>query len=356
MKRGRLDLEKYDSSPAEDNRLSFINISNKSIEPEKKEVRIPDLQYPHESRKWKEVIEAHNELENVTKMLDKSMNSALVKTEHVFLQGYNHFVKEKQAKMQELVDKFKNRNTSITMKDEKIEKLEQYIHTLKNQLFYCEQAKDKKDEEILRLKEYQRMILGENEFLVKQIKESKKENRLLKIAISKLQNDIEKLAKETDQPVDLNYSFLNDEKDNLLQKLEKVIENYTSEELNNDKILDKMKERDTTFDKIAETKIKTFDEYSNEEGLRNKLRQENTRVQNKSHVDVRENLLQRSPLQPTKLYSPGKIRIRTHKLTNKTTLPQGSAQKISRIKKKLGGDDKWKDFCREVLKDTKTQL
>ena len=48
------------------------------------------------------------------------MNKALVKTEHVFLQGYNLFVKEKQAKMQELVNKFKQRNTSLSIKDDKI--------------------------------------------------------------------------------------------------------------------------------------------------------------------------------------------------------------------------------------------
>lgn len=55
----------------------------------------------------------------------------MVKTEHVFLQGYNHFVKQKQAKMQDLVDKFKDRNTSLSIKDEKINKLENYIHSLK---------------------------------------------------------------------------------------------------------------------------------------------------------------------------------------------------------------------------------
>lgn len=62
------------------------------------------------------------------------MNSALVKTEHVFLQGYNLFVKSKTSKMQELVDKFKERNTTITIKDEKINKLTACIHSLKDQV------------------------------------------------------------------------------------------------------------------------------------------------------------------------------------------------------------------------------
>lgn len=64
------------------------------------------------------------------------MNSALVKTEHVFLQGYNLFVKSKTSKMQELVDKFKERNTTITIKDEKITKLTACIHSLKDQVKY----------------------------------------------------------------------------------------------------------------------------------------------------------------------------------------------------------------------------
>jgi low affinity Fe/Cu permease len=93
------------------------------------------------------------------------MNSALVKTEHIFLQGYNLFVKQKEAKMKELVDKFKERNTSLSLKDEKINKLEKCIYTLKNQLFYSEQQKEKKIEEIMRLKENEQMLINENKFL-----------------------------------------------------------------------------------------------------------------------------------------------------------------------------------------------
>jgi low affinity Fe/Cu permease len=59
------------------------------------------------------------------------MKETMVKTEHVFLQGYNQFVKQKQAKMQDLVEKFKGRNTNLSIKDQKISKLEKYIHSLK---------------------------------------------------------------------------------------------------------------------------------------------------------------------------------------------------------------------------------
>ena len=59
------------------------------------------------------------------------MNIALVKTEHEFLRGYNMYVNKKNNQIQELVTKYKERNSNLSIKDEKISKLEKVIHDLK---------------------------------------------------------------------------------------------------------------------------------------------------------------------------------------------------------------------------------
>lgn len=59
------------------------------------------------------------------------MNIALVKTEHEFLRGYNMYVNKKNTQMNELVTKYKERNSNLNIKDEKINKLEKIIHDLK---------------------------------------------------------------------------------------------------------------------------------------------------------------------------------------------------------------------------------
>jgi hypothetical protein len=53
------------------------------------------------------------------------------------------------------------------------------------------------------LKENENILQGENKFLLNQVKDSRKQNRLLKIAISKLQNDFERIARETKHPIEI---------------------------------------------------------------------------------------------------------------------------------------------------------
>ena len=139
----------------------------------------------------------------------------------------------------------------------------------------------------MKSKENEKLLIGENQFLMKQIKEARKQNRLLKIAISKLQNDFERVARETKHPIEINYSLLENDKDNILQKLDRIMNQNASEEFSTEKVLDKLEDVEKTMKNIAEEKTNDYQDFSHEEGLRKKLTEEFQRVQNQSHVDVR---------------------------------------------------------------------
>jgi len=278
------------------------------------------------------------------------MNTAMAKTEYLYLQGYNMWVKQKLAKMHELIDKYKERNSSLSIKDKKINKLELYIHSLKNQLFYSDQQKEKKIEEIMKIKEREHMLISENNFLIKQVKDSKKQNRLLKIAISKLQSDFDRVAKDSKQPIGISYSLKEDANDNILQRIERVIEDSKDNELNNKEIFQKLDKANDKINQIAKVKLRTRDDYKTDEGLRKKLAEDKMRGnrsfnENKNSKIVNGKvLLSNSKYELIKrslMYSPMKHQ---SKNTRTREVPVGTAQKILSVKKRLGGDDKWKKF------------
>ena len=125
-------------------------------------------------------------------------------------------------------------------------------------------------------------MINENEFLVKQIKEARKQNRLLKIAISKLQNDFERVARETKHPIEISYSLVEDDKDNIIQKLEKVMEDHNGDQLNNEQVLEKLQNTNEKLKNISQSKIDAYQDYSREEGLRKKISDEKLKNQKKS--------------------------------------------------------------------------
>ena len=66
------------------------------------------------------VLEAHNKLEEVALDIDRTMNTSLVKTEKKFYEGYKMYVNQKSQEMKELVNKYKERTSKLSIKDEKI--------------------------------------------------------------------------------------------------------------------------------------------------------------------------------------------------------------------------------------------
>ena len=187
----------------------------------------------------------------------------------------------------------------------------------------------------------------DKKFLEKQLKDARKQNRLLKIAISKLQNDFERVARHTQHPIEINYSLHENDKNNLLERLERVMEENKEENLDNDQILQKLEETCDNIGVIAATKIDSHTAYTTDNGLRDKLRENNQRNNSVNYSSQKNKSFQKYESAKKSLeYSPNK-----NKKAIKQDVPVGSAQKVSSIKKKLGGDEKWNQFCSEFLKE-----
>jgi len=124
--------------------------------------------------------------------LDKKLNRVLLKQEYDYLKGYNIYVKRKEKELRELIDKLNEKNSNNTLKDEKINNLERTIHAIRE-----DQIKQEKEKEALveKVKYWKTKALGyeqEKDFLQNQIMDAKRQNKLLKLAIGRLQSELEK--------------------------------------------------------------------------------------------------------------------------------------------------------------------
>jgi hypothetical protein len=272
------------------------------------------------------------------------MNYALVKTEKEFHDGYKMYVNQKNTEMKELINKFKERTSKLSIKDEKIKKLEIVIHDLRHQLFVSEEQKELKIKEAMRWKMKGDILDQDKQFLEKQLKDSRKQNRLLKIAISKLQNDFERLARQTKGPINISYSLHEDVQSNLLSQLDKVITEHQDlgQDLSNKEVLEKLDEANTHMNAIAQTKLNSYTAYTDENHLREKL----IKSEKKPRSESRANL-QNSTKSYQKYESPKKNLSfnRSYKPSSKhKPIIINNTQNVSAIKHKLGNDEKWNKF------------
>ncbi|CDW75865.1 UNKNOWN [Stylonychia lemnae] len=141
---------------------------------------------------WNEVEKTKFQLEDIITDLDKKLNRVLLKQEYDYLKGYNIYVKRKEKELRELIDKLNEKNSNNTLKDEKINNLEKTIHAIRE-----DQIKQEKEKEALneKVKYWKTKALGyeqEKDFLQNQIMDAKRQNKLLKLAIGRLQNELEK--------------------------------------------------------------------------------------------------------------------------------------------------------------------
>eukprot|EP00347_Sterkiella_histriomuscorum_P023615 403333985 len=141
---------------------------------------------------WNEVEKTKFQLEDIITDLDKKLNRVLLKQEYDYLKGYNIYVKRKEKELRELIDKLNEKNSNNTLKDEKINNLERTIHAIRE-----DQIKQEKEKEALneKVKYWKTKALGyeqEKDFLQNQIMDAKRQNKLLKLAIGRLQNELEK--------------------------------------------------------------------------------------------------------------------------------------------------------------------
>lgn len=146
---------------------------------------------------WSEVEKVKFQLEDIIGDLDKKLNRVLLKQEYDYLKGYNIYVKRKEKELRELIDKLNEKNSNNTLKDEKINNLEKTIMAIRE-----DQIKQEKEKESLseKVKYWKTKALGyeqEKDFLQNQVMDAKRQNKLLKLAIGRLQNELE--SKESGQ-------------------------------------------------------------------------------------------------------------------------------------------------------------
>jgi uncharacterized protein (DUF3084 family) len=126
------------------------------------------------------------EMNGIVADLDDRMNSVLKRHEADYLKGYSIFVREKETELRELIQKLNNRNSDSTLKDEIIFGLKKQIA---NQFTQMSQMQLDLTDSKQKLKAAQVQIEDlekERDFLHSQIMESKRHNKLLKLAIQRL--------------------------------------------------------------------------------------------------------------------------------------------------------------------------
>src|SRR5690606_25045651 len=112
------------------------------------------------------------------------------------------------------------------------------------------------------------------------------------------------------------------------------IEDNKDTDLNNDEILEKLDEANHRMAKIAETKLNSYGDYTEDFKMREKINNQS----NKSLDEHSNKSLQKYETEKKKLiYSPAKFR--TKKSIGRY-LAVGEAKKVSSIKIRMGGDGK----------------
>lgn len=135
-----------------------------------------------------EVMKLKDDIDGVIGNLDDKLNLVLAKQEYEYLKSYNIYVKRKEKELRELIDKLNEKNSNNTQKDEKINNLEKTIKSIRDDQIRMEKEKDDQAKKIKKWQSRANNFEQERDFLQKQVLESKRQNKLLKLAIGRLQN------------------------------------------------------------------------------------------------------------------------------------------------------------------------
>lgn len=169
-------------------------------------------------------------MEDTITDLDTKLNRVLAKQEYEYLKGYNIYVKQKEKDLRELIEKLNEKNSNNTLKDEKISKLENTISAIREDQIRQERDKEKLNENVRYWKTKAQGQEQENKFLQQQIMDAQRQNKLLKLAIGRLQNELDEKAKgEVENNGDAKKVFLTEASAQLPQEQHRsLIENTTT--------------------------------------------------------------------------------------------------------------------------------
>jgi NhaP-type Na+/H+ and K+/H+ antiporter len=127
------------------------------------------------------------------------MEERLKKQADEYLKGYAIYVKEKEKDLRELIFKLHEKNSNSTLKDEIIFNLKQTIKKMNEEQIKIEGQKQEQNEKIKYWQARSQAYEQDKNFLQSQIIESKRQNKLLKLAIGRLQGELERKEEQLSQ-------------------------------------------------------------------------------------------------------------------------------------------------------------
>lgn len=221
----------------------------------------PDMFTTEKSRKiWNEIVQAKTAMADQIAHMEDSFARVLAQHEYEYAQAYNIFVKNKEAELKQLIDDITQRLGDKVANDRKMKRLElnEFIMREKANEQVTEITQLRKDIQSLKVR-----ITSEQEektFYHSIAIENKKQNKLLKVSLTRLNDEYDTLTKKHAKTVDELALFKS-----LNQQLGKVHKRDDSPQ----------EEPDNTFltkvDAIAEPrelpKIKTTQSARKDEGL-----------------------------------------------------------------------------------------
>lgn len=122
--------------------------------------------------------------------MDQKLENVLKKQEHDYLKGYSLYVKQKERELREIVVKLNEKNSNNTKKEEMIQNLKITIKKMHTEQINIEQEKSELKEKSKYWKSRAEAFEQDKKFLQDQVLDGKRQNKLLKLAITRLQEDI----------------------------------------------------------------------------------------------------------------------------------------------------------------------
>ena len=235
---------------------------------------------------WKKVKETNNDIQDVIADLDTRLNRVLAKQEYEYLKGYNIYVKKKEKELRQLIDKLNQKNSTSNTKDKKINDLNTTIQRIREDQINLEKMKEKQRKETLKWRSKAENLDEDCKFLQKQVKETKKQNHLLKLAITRLQYELENRNEK-----DGNTFLTEAVDDNTQMKPEEILEILKSDYIDSNQlsILEKSNLFDTSalntsINEISKTKPSL--DRSTLTSVRNRSSQRNARSPSSNYQNV----------------------------------------------------------------------
>ena len=167
----------------------------------------PDLLSVRAKETWEQILSFDASIDGEVQALDQKLGTVLRKHEYEYMTAYNVYVKRKEKELLEKVMELKN-NSNSEIKDQKIQKLEMTVAKLRRECQEQDKVKDQLRGQIKNWRQKYEFEKQEHEFYHNNAMEEKRKNKLLKVAVGRLQNEYDNL-KEKYQIADSELQFVN---------------------------------------------------------------------------------------------------------------------------------------------------